>query len=79
MKPAPFLRSNRLEFRLPEVDDAPRMAAWVNDPEVRRHLDQRAFPMGLIAERAWVESLHAKVAAKTDIVLLVQRTSDSER
>lgn len=78
MKPAPFLRSSRLEFRTPEVDDAPRLAGWINDPEVRRHLDQRAFPMGLVSEREWVEALPARVAAKTDLVLLAQRQSDSE-
>lgn len=78
MKPAPFLKSRRLEFRTPEPDDAPRLAGWVNDPEVRRHLDQRAFPMSVLAERDWIEGLRRRVDAKTDLVLVVHRQSDTE-
>ncbi len=78
MKPAPFLRSPRLEFRTPEVEDAPRLAGWINDPDIRKHLDQAAFPVSLVAERNWVERLTERVAARTDMVLLVQRQSDSE-
>lgn len=78
MKPAPFLRSTRLEFRTPEVDDAPRLAGWLNDPAVRRHLDQRAFPMRISAEEDWLQKLDVRIAAKTDVVLLIQRQSDME-
>lgn len=52
------------------------MAAWMNDPEVRKHLDQRVFPVGVGAERKWVDGVHAQITAKTGVVLMVRRQSD---
>lgn len=78
MRPASFLRSTRLEYRHPELADVARMVGWINDPEVRRHLDQRVFPLGQQAEEEWVRGLPARVAARTDVVLLVLRQSDGE-
>ncbi len=54
------------------------MAAWMNDPEVRKHLDQRVFPVAIGAERKWVEGVQAQVTAKTGVVLVVRRQSDQE-
>lgn len=72
------MRSARLEYRHPELSDVPRMVGWLNDPEVRRHLDQRVFPLGHKAEEEWVARLPERVAARTDVVLLALRQADGE-
>lgn len=66
---AVFFRSARLEYRIPEHDDAPALAAMMNDAEVRRFLDRRVFPVGLNAERRWIDKRQEGAEARSDLVL----------
>lgn len=51
-----FLRSARLYFRPLEREDAPRLAAFVNDPDVRRTVLTHR-PMSVGAEEAFLAAL----------------------
>lgn len=52
----PFLIGARLYLRPPEVEDAPRVCAWLNHPEVRRTL-ARATPLARCAEEEFLRGL----------------------
>lgn len=78
MTPAAFLRSARLEFRIPEEADVPRLAGWINDPDVRRHLDAQVFPKSLQFERDWVARIQEGASLRREAVFLVSRQSDQE-
>ena len=70
----PFLIGPHLYFRALEREDAPRMAAYINDPAVRRTL--LAYrPMTVAAEQGWLEGL-----AKDEhtVVIGIARQSDDE-
>jgi RimJ/RimL family protein N-acetyltransferase len=54
-----FFSSERLWFRPVEVADAPRVAGWINDPRVRKHLATRVFPLNLLAEEEWIKRVSA--------------------
>jgi RimJ/RimL family protein N-acetyltransferase len=54
-----FFSSERLWFRALEAADAPRVATWINDPRVRKHLATRVFPLSLEAEEEWVKRVSA--------------------
>ena len=55
---------DRIRLRRVERDDLPRCAAWVNDPEVRRHL-AFLYPMSVALEEKWFEQqLLAEPAAQ---------------
>lgn len=45
----------KTRLRRIERDDLPRFAAWLDDPEVRRHL-ALVYPMGQAGEEQWFES-----------------------
>ncbi len=49
----PFLIGPRLYLRPLELEDAPALADWFNNPEVTRFL-QRSHPMSLLAEQDWI-------------------------
>jgi RimJ/RimL family protein N-acetyltransferase len=44
----------KTRLRRPERADLPRFAAWLNDPEVRRHL-ALVYPMSEVLEERWFE------------------------
>jgi RimJ/RimL family protein N-acetyltransferase len=44
----------KVRLRRPERDDLARFAAWLNDPEVRRHL-ALVHPMSAVLEERWFE------------------------
>jgi UDP-4-amino-4,6-dideoxy-N-acetyl-beta-L-altrosamine N-acetyltransferase len=52
----PFLIGENLYLRPLERTDAPRIMAWLNDPEVRRYLLGR-WPINLPAEEAFLDQL----------------------
>ncbi len=66
----PFLIGPRLYFRPLEREDAPRVAAFMNDPDVRRTLLAQR-PLSVAAEEAFISSLPASSA--TDVVLGIAR------
>jgi RimJ/RimL family protein N-acetyltransferase len=45
----------RVRLRRVEREDLPRFVAWLNDPEVRRHL-ALVYPMSAANEEAWFEA-----------------------
>jgi RimJ/RimL family protein N-acetyltransferase len=54
----------RIRLRRIERADLPRLAGWVNDPEVRRHL-AHIYPMSVALEERWFEAqLGAEPAAQ---------------
>jgi len=40
---SPFLIGRRIQLRPFEEEDAPLLAKWINDPEIRQYLPARAF------------------------------------
>ena len=64
------MRSARLEYRIPETDDVPALAAMMNDGEVRRFLDRRVFPLGLEVERRWVERMQEESDGHAQLTLV---------
>lgn len=59
-----MILGERIRLRRIERDDLSRCVAWLNDPEVRRHLALR-FPMSLAHEQQWFEQqLGAEPAAQ---------------
>jgi RimJ/RimL family protein N-acetyltransferase len=67
----------RVLLRRVEREDLPRFAAWLNDPEVRRHLAV-VYPMSMANEEAWYEaSLRAEPAVQP-YALDVRAQSPSE-
>jgi RimJ/RimL family protein N-acetyltransferase len=58
----------KVRLRRPERADLPRFAAWLNDPEVRRHL-ALIFPMSVVHEEHWFEEqLKAEPALQAFVV-----------
>jgi RimJ/RimL family protein N-acetyltransferase len=51
-----MLIGKRLRLRAIEKEDLPRFVAWVNDPEVTRHLVFHT-PMSLPQEEKWYERI----------------------
>src|SRR5260370_2156142 len=51
----PFSSGSRLYLRPLETEDAPLIAPWLNDPEVRHTLN-RQTPISLIDEVKWIEA-----------------------
>ncbi|MBI3271659.1 MAG: GNAT family N-acetyltransferase [Planctomycetes bacterium] len=51
-----FRIGERIYFRPIELEDAPRLARWINDPEVHRGLTA-IFPKNQPREREWIEGL----------------------
>jgi RimJ/RimL family protein N-acetyltransferase len=49
-----MILGEKVRLRRPERSDLPRFAAWLNDPEVRRHL-ALIFPMSVVHEEGWFE------------------------
>lgn len=59
-----MILGERVLLRRVERDDLPRFAAWLNDPDVRRHL-ALVYPMSMANEEAWYEaSLRAEQAVQ---------------
>lgn len=50
-----MILGERVLLRRVEREDLPRFAAWLNDPEVRRHL-ALVYPMSMANEEAWFEA-----------------------
>jgi len=50
-----MIHGERVRLRRVEREDLARFAAWLNDPEVRRHL-ALVYPMGMANEEAWFEA-----------------------
>jgi len=69
--PNPFLIGQRVQLRPYEEEDAPTLAAWINDPEIRRFLSAR-FPMSLKDEREWVAALTTRKGLPQDIALGIE-------
>ncbi|MBI5369516.1 MAG: GNAT family N-acetyltransferase [Planctomycetes bacterium] len=55
----PFRIGERVYLRPIELEDVPRLARWVNDPEVHEGLSV-LYPKNLERERAWVEGLYQR-------------------
>lgn len=72
-----FMQSRRLSYWVPGPDQALILARWVNDPEIRRNLDHRVFPVGVEAEKAWIAGLEARTQAKTDVSLVFGLRGDT--
>ena len=59
-----MLKGDRVRLRRIERSDLPGFVAWLNDPEVRRHL-ALVYPMSQVQEDAWFEEqLKAEPAAQ---------------
>ncbi len=54
---AVFMRSARLDFSPPELDDVDQLAEMINQEKVRRFLDGRVFPADQNAQRGFVEMM----------------------
>ena len=67
-----FRTARRIAFRPLEVEDLEVCRAWLNDPEIHRHLG-RFRPISRAEEREWLEGLHRKEA---DHVFGIVRLSD---
>jgi RimJ/RimL family protein N-acetyltransferase len=70
----PFLIGPRLYLRALEREDAPRLAAYINDPAVRRTLLAHR-PMSVGQEQAWLEMLGKD---EHHVVMGIARQSDDE-
>lgn len=55
----PFLIGARVQLRPFEEEDAPTLANWINDPEIRRFLMVR-FARSVKDEKEWIASLSPK-------------------
>ena len=49
-----MILGEKTRLRRPEPADLPRFAAWLNDPEVRRHL-ALVYPQSVMTEERWLE------------------------
>ncbi|MEW5853445.1 MAG: GNAT family protein [Myxococcota bacterium] len=73
-----FMESEHLWFRAPEQDDAPTLARWINDPNLRVYLDpRRNFPMSLETEREWLRAVTRAGNPPTDVVMLFGRKGET--
>lgn len=62
-----FYEGRRIYFRPIELDDEPRLRAWINDPRSWATLG-RALPINGVREREWIESLYK---SPTDVALAI--------
>ena len=63
-----MLIGKRLRLRAIEKEDLPRFVAWVNDPEVARHLVLHT-PMSLPQEEKWYERILQQHTAEQPLVI----------
>jgi RimJ/RimL family protein N-acetyltransferase len=70
----PFTIGRRVQLRPFEAEDAPLLAAWINDPEVR-HLVLARFPQSDQSEREWIASMSSKDNPR-DLAFGIERKSD---
>jgi RimJ/RimL family protein N-acetyltransferase len=70
----PFMIGRRIQLRPFEMEDAPTLAAWINDPEIR-HLVLARFPQSDQSEREWIASMSGKNNPR-DLAFGVERKSD---
>ncbi len=63
-----MLFGKRLRLRAIEKEDLPRFVAWLNDPEVTRHLVFHA-PMSLLQEEKWHERVLQQDSAEQPLVI----------
>lgn len=69
----PFLIGEKVYLRPLELEDAPAMVGWINDPEVTRTLMIRR-PMNQIAEREFIERISKGDSAQ--VLGIVTRRED---
>jgi RimJ/RimL family protein N-acetyltransferase len=63
-----MIAGQSVRLRRPERGDLPRFAAWLNDPEVRRHL-ALIYPMSVAHEEQWLEEqLKAEPALQAFVI-----------
>lgn len=70
----PFLIANRIYLRPIEREDAPMIAAWINDPEVRTFV-RRNRPMNVASEIEFID----RINADETMVALVITLKDGDR
>ena len=54
-----FRTGSRVALRALEVEDAPLLQRWLNDPEIHQYL-ARYRPVTAAEERTWLEKLHER-------------------
>ena len=69
-----FLQGKRLYLRPVERNDIPLLQKWINDPEVRKYLNN-SFPMSLTDEEKYFERISN--SSKNDVTLAVVRMKDN--
>ena len=63
-----MILGEKIRLRRPERADLPRFSAWLNDPEVRRHL-ALIYPMSVVHEEQWFEEqLKAEPAVQAFVI-----------
>jgi len=63
-----MILGEKVRLRRPERADLPRFAAWLDDPEVRRHL-ALVYPMSVVLEEKWFEEqLEAEPALQALVI-----------
>jgi RimJ/RimL family protein N-acetyltransferase len=62
----------KIRLRRPERTDLPRFAAWLDDPEVRRHL-ALVYPMSVVLEEKWFEEQLKAEPALQALVIEAER------
>lgn len=71
------MRSARLRYRAIEAGDTEAALRLLNQPEVRRYLDARVFPLGMSAEKAFIERFSGNsTIARTEVVFVVEDDQD---
>ena len=63
-----MLIGKRIRLRAVEKEDLPRFVAWLNDPEVNRHL-LLATPLSLTHEEQWYERILQQHSAEQPLVI----------
>jgi RimJ/RimL family protein N-acetyltransferase len=71
MSSHPFLIGRRVQLRPYDEEDAPALAAWINDPEVRRYLLAR-FPISLKDEREWLAQFTTNKGTPRNLVFGIE-------
>ncbi|MGE5578884.1 MAG: GNAT family N-acetyltransferase [Bacillota bacterium] len=66
-----MLRGEKVNLRAIELTDLDNVMAWINDPEVTRHLLVGLWPLSRGAEAQWIER-RAKDADPTDKALVIE-------
>jgi RimJ/RimL family protein N-acetyltransferase len=73
--PGPFLLGKRVQLRPFEDEDAPILADWINDPEIRKLVLSR-FAKSVKDEREWLATMSAKETPPRNIVFGVELKRD---